>query len=312
VRASYRPYNALDELEAPTVATFSPDGQTVVAGGFRTDRVLHVFQTVRPGRDSTIWRLGKTRRSSEGQKGLVSALTYSSDSNLLAVGTYSPGSIYIYDQRTQLPAGTILSGRCVVGHGKSHSRKKRRIVVDDDNNDDWLQSAKIQWFVTRAQGGITQLQFSSSYTLYSASRRSDAILMWDLRMLSGDHKQSDPIRGIGSFSTCSDTNQRLEFDCDDETMYVGGRDKCVRIYDIASGKQTGAIDNLEDASNGVSYMAQTKLLAVATGSRRFPTESELDNSDDSELDNSELENSELDNIEVEQGVPGCLRLYSLR
>ena len=64
VRASYRPYNALDELESPVVASFSHNGDKLATGGFRTDRSLHVFDVGIPGRDSTVLRLGKTRRSS--------------------------------------------------------------------------------------------------------------------------------------------------------------------------------------------------------------------------------------------------------
>ena len=298
VRAFYRPYNALDEVEAPTVATFTPDGQSIVAAGFRTDRTIHVFATARPGRDSTIWRLGKTRRSSDGQKGLVAALAHHADSNLLAVGTYAPGSIYVYDHRAQQqPTGTILNGLCVVGHGRSHTRKKRRFpsdTVEEDEN--WLSSAKIKWFLTRAQGGVTQLQFSKEqpYILYSASRRSDSVLSWDLRMLSGnpDH-QSNPIRGLGSFATCSDSNQRIEFDMDSERLFVGGVDNCVRIYDIASGELKGKIEGLDDVCNGVS--CNQEQLAVACGARRFPTENELDS----------------DHID-QSDIPGCLRLYQMQ
>ena len=311
VRASYRPCNALDELESPTVATFSPDGQRLFATGFRTDRSIHVFDIARPGRDSTVLHLGKTRRSSDGQKGLVSALASTTDSRVFAVGTYSPGSIYVYDDRTgQQPTGTILNGLCVVGHGRSHSRRKRRFVVEPatdsiDEETDWLSSAKIKWFLTRAQSGITQMLFASDqqYTLYSASRRSDSILSWDLRMLSANSEyQSHPIRGLASFSTKNDTNQRLEFDLDEtgRRIFVGGRDQCVRIYDVQSSKLIGSIQNLDDASNGVSHakLLQTDKLAVATGARRFPEQNEIDESDDS--------------CQKCEPAPGFLRLYNLK
>ena len=50
------------------------------------------------------------------------------------MGTYSPASIYIYDDRMSNvafnPAGTIIlsSGVAVVGHGRAFSRKRRRFV----------------------------------------------------------------------------------------------------------------------------------------------------------------------------------------
>lgn len=298
VRAFYRPYNAMDELESPNVVCFSPGGEAILAGGFRTDRTLHLFDISRPGRDSTILRLGKTRKSSDGQKGLVSALAYAQDpsSNQVAVGTYSPGSIYLYDQRTEQPSGTILSGLCVVGHGRSYARKKRRFVEgpggeeageDNDSTSQWLSNAKLKWFIKRAQGGITQLKFAPNqpHILYSSSRRSDVILSWDLRMLTGQ-SNSDTICGLGSFATCADTNQRLQFDLDSsgEGLFAAGKDNCLRVYDVASGKQTSILEDLNDCCNGVSCFAQSDkgnslLVAVTTGAYHFPTEEDLENND---------------------------------
>jgi telomerase Cajal body protein 1 len=315
VRASYRPYNALDEMEAPNVVEFSKDGQRIFCAGFRTDRTIHVFDTAIPGRDSTLLRFGKTRRSRDGQKGLVSALGMCG-SSMVAVGTYAPGSIYIYDIRTGQPSGTILDGTCVVGHGKGHCRKKRRFAgsgedpitegFDNDGtleNDNWFTAAKGKWFQSKAQGGITQLQFAPNqeFMLYSASRRSNAIIAWDLRMLSGlSEYQSHPIRGFASYETVNDTNQRLEFDFDDEqTLYVGGQDLCVRLYDITTGKCQNRIIGLDDSVNGVSRtcLHGRSLLAVATGARRFPS---VDSPDDPTIQTS-----------TAMDPPGYLRLYDV-
>ena len=310
IRATYRPYNALDEMESPTVLTFSIDGQRIITGGFRSDRVLHMFDVAVPGRDSTVLRLGKTRRSSEGQKGLVSAIACAPDARYFAVGTYAPGSMYVYDDRAgHFPQTTLLNGLCVVGHGRGHSRKKRRFVAVDDesSSDHFINQAKAKWFQGRTQHGVTQLKFdpNQQYLLYSASRRSNTILTWDLRMLSGNH-DSTPIRGIGSFETVSDTNQRLEFDLNDtgSMLYVGGRDQCIRIYDTQSGKLVDKIPNLEDVANGVSFTRLSNgssYLAVATGSRRFPKD---DDDDDSDNDGERKEGNE-------SQVPGYLRLYKL-
>ena len=309
IRASYRPYNALDEMESPTVVQFSPNGQCILAGGFRTDRCVHVFDVSRPGRDSTVLRLGKTRRSSDGQKGLVSAIAGASDGRIFSIGTYSPGSIYIYDNRTsEQPSGTVLQGVCVVGHGRSHSRKKRRFAnMEDTAADDTLSlftQGRIKWFQSRAQGGLTQLRFShaTEYLLYSASRRSDYILSWDLRMLSGNPDfQSRPISGIRSFARISNTKQRLEFDLDDEAnrLLVGGLDRCVKYYDTETGDLLGTIDGcFNDAVNGVSFhrfSSKYGVLAASCGSRRFPSEEDLEN----------------DLITCMPTAPGRLRLFRI-
>ena len=309
------------------MVAFTSDGQRLICGGFHTDRTLHVFDTAIPGRDSTILKLGKTRRSSDGQKGLISSICFgggaSSSSSIFAVGTYSPGSIYLYDLRSpQQPTGTILDGHCMVGHGKGHARKKRCFVpkskgkndtvgVDaaipdevDDNDENWFTAAKGRWFQSKTQSGVTQLQFAPNdeFILYSAARRSNVIIAWDTRMLSGQSEyQCQAIRGLSSYATVNDTNQRLEFDIDPtgRTLYVGGQDHCVRIYDIKSGQCTDMITDLDDAANGVSISNTTNgrsVLAVATGSRRFPSVDDDDDDDD-------------DHHQVLVNPPGYLRLY---
>lgn len=329
MRASYCPYNALDEMESPTVVTFSPDGQKIISGGFRTDRSIYCFDTSRPGRDATsLFKLGKTRRSSDGQKGFVSAIDFQrhhassfdnttphGSNRIFAVGTYSPGSIYVYDDRvncvTQQPMGTILTGACIVGHGKGHARKKRRFtssavdsktvergIDDPDCNDDnilnsdnhWFSSAKAKWIQSKTIGGVSQLKFSpkSEYYLYSTSRRSNAILAWDLRMLSGNiDNQSNPIQVFGSFEINNDTNQRIQFDFDSETggtLFVGGQDCCIRVYDCTTGNLTGKIDEFNSTVNAVSFFrgfqSNKPILAAACGSRYFPPEEIYDDEAD--------------------------------
>ena len=302
IRATYSPINALDEMESPTVVTFTPDGSRIFASGFRTDRTIHKFDTNIPGKESDILKLGKTRRSKDGQKGIVSALSFPEGNsafagiNVFAVGTYSPGSIYVYDDRlsNDSPAGTVLNGGVsVVGHGRSFGRKKRRFVEildqdtsssDEKEQQDIFAAAKVSWYQARARSGITQLKWSkggqNNYLLYSASRRSDAVLAFDLRMLTGD--SSHPIRGIAAYSRDSDSNQRLEFDFDQEgrRLFVGSRDSCVKIYDIGSGKLIDEIGGFHDAVNGVSYtnINGRELLSVACGARRF-TDDDNDSGD---------------------------------
>jgi WD40 repeat protein len=319
VRATYRPYNALDEMESPNIVSFSPDGQRIFAAGFKSDRVIHVFDTNVPGRDSTELRLGKSRRSSDGQKGLLSALAFSpvgSTKAVFCVGTYAPGSIYLYDDRLSSGQASVLlnGGVSIVGHGRNISKKRRFVVMSDNEEEGGIDrnlfsAAKAKWYHTRARGGVTQLQFSPTddFVLYSASRRSDAVLAWDLRMVSGnaDHT-SVPIHGMASYATDSDTNQRLQFDLDDEDrrIFIGGRDRCVRIYDTKTGKLKGTINGLSDAVNGVSYHRyksnNVENLAVAIGSRRFPVNY------DSEEDGSPPEKSR------DHSVPGALELYQIQ
>jgi WD40 repeat protein len=328
VRASYRPYNALDELESPVVASFDHSGTKIAAGGYRTDRTLHLFDVAVPGRESTVLRLGKTRRSSDGQKGMVSSMTFSMDDKCLALGTYAPGSIYVYDCRQERPSGSVLSnsGICVVGHGRNHGRKKRRFSAVENRNqhetggdmevsgggdeeESWLNSAKSNWYHSRVQGGVTQLLFSPrEYFLFSTSRRSDAVLMWDLRMMSDDPEHlTHPVAGLASYATKNDTNQRLQFELDDagESLYAGGVDGRIRTYSTITGELIGIIEDRDGhPANGVSFTCagSSRLLAVTTGARKFPTEKEL------ELDRLPLY---CDDYGVGSS-PGSLSLYKLQ
>lgn len=329
IRATYSPHNGLDEMEPPSVVAFSPDGERIFASGFKSDRTVHVFRTSFPGsRNADVWRLGKTRRSKDGQKGVVSAIAFppygGGCRNVFAVGTYSPGSIYLYDDRMSHglddPVGVILTGGlCVVGHGKAFARKKRRFAeVSASDADPSIEregglngifsAAKANWYRSRTRTGVCQLRFSpgDGHFLYSASRRSDAVLAWDVRALSSDpDAASHPIMGVRAYPRECDTNQRLEFDLDEfgSRLFAAGRDGSVRIYDAKRGERLGTIDGLDDAANGVSYAPSADgegLLAVSTGARRF-----AENYDDDE-------GARPSDADGRNAVPpGSLELYKL-
>jgi WD40 repeat protein len=346
LRASYCPHNSVDELEGPTVVEFSPDGSRIYGTGFKSDRTIAVFDTANPGREGRIMRLGKTRRSSDGQKGIPSAMAFAKStggnsnngpSNVFALGTYSPGSIYIYDDRMATecnPAGTIVlhGGLAVVGHGRAFARKKRRFdhkssSRDDDGEENLFSSARVNWFQSRARGGITQLMWApptsnNPYVLYSASRRSNAVLSWDVRALSGQDLDGDTSksskRSVGSHTICGlqsyardgDTNQRLEFDLDTKgkRLFVGSgsSEGVVKVYDASTGKlddELKVVCEGSDAINGVSYTPNPfgnndgeGLLAIAVGSRHFYEE---------DLSDNEIE---IDNVSRN---PGFLQLHGL-
>lgn len=301
IRATYRPYNALDEMESPNIVTFTPDGSRIFTSGFQTDRTVHIFDTNIPGRDSSILRLGKTRRSKDGQKGIISALSFPDGNsnffghNIFAVGTFSPGSIYIYDDRQSAgdPAGVVMHGGvCIVGHGTNFTKKKRRFVditSEDDasaaNNDisstSIFSAAKANWYQNRARGGVTQIEWSrggqSDYLLYTSSRRSDAIIAWDVRMITGCASHS--IHGALAFMRAGDTNQRMTFDLDLEgrRLFASSQDSSVKVFDATNGKLNDVISDCRDAVNGVSFVGtqtNVELLAVSTGTRHFHEDSD--------------------------------------
>lgn len=83
VRASFRPYNHLDELTAAHSLCFSPDGSQLYCG---FDKTVRVFYTDRPGRDC---EERPTVVKKQGLTGIISCLAFSPSRSLYACGSYS-------------------------------------------------------------------------------------------------------------------------------------------------------------------------------------------------------------------------------
>ncbi|XP_069570277.1 telomerase Cajal body protein 1 [Brachyistius frenatus] len=83
VRASFRPYNHLDELTAAHSLCFSPDGAQLYCG---FDKMVRVFYTERPGRDC---EERPTVVKKQGQSGIISCFGFSPCQSVYACGSYS-------------------------------------------------------------------------------------------------------------------------------------------------------------------------------------------------------------------------------
>jgi WD40 repeat protein len=177
-------------------------------------------------------------------------------------------------------AEIIVTGSCVVGHGKAHSRKRKHFYTDDGDEGLDFSAAKVKWFQGRARGGVMQVEFSSDgQGLYSLSRRANAVLKWDLRTLSS----SSFCPGVASYQTQNDTNQRIEFAQHDDTqIWVGGQDKCIRVYDCHKPDNPMAtIDKFPGVVNGVSVtkLGSQILVSASSGSRMFPSDDDWEHDD---------------------------------
>ncbi|KAJ8389312.1 hypothetical protein AAFF_G00121770 [Aldrovandia affinis] len=83
LRATFRPYNHLDELTAAYSLCFSPDGSQLYCG---FDKTVRVFYTERPGRDC---EERPTMVKKQGQSGIISCMGFSPCQSLYACGSYS-------------------------------------------------------------------------------------------------------------------------------------------------------------------------------------------------------------------------------
>ncbi|XP_054457447.1 telomerase Cajal body protein 1 [Anoplopoma fimbria] len=97
VRASFRPYNHLDELTAAHSLCFSPDGTQLYCG---FDKMVRVFYTDRPGRDC---EERPTIVKKQGQSGIISCFGFSPCQSVYACGSYSRcAGLYCCQDGTQL------------------------------------------------------------------------------------------------------------------------------------------------------------------------------------------------------------------
>jgi len=158
---------------------FSLDGRELYCG---FDTAIEVFEVARPGHEGERIRTSPNRSSKLGQKGIVSALAFAPDySGVLAAGSFA-GTIGLYDTTT---AGCPL--------------------------------VKLLRSKTEANGVIKVAFHPASHLLYSASRLSDAIEVWDLRNWG---------KRPGRLARKGKTNQRLGFDVDPsgEWLVAGDQD----------------------------------------------------------------------------------------
>ncbi|KAJ1657634.1 hypothetical protein IWQ61_002999 [Dispira simplex] len=140
LRASYRTENDREEILNPYAVAFNLDGTKVCAG---CDNRLLLFDVNRPGRECTRIPITPTRRSRQGQKGIISSIHFNPDrSGLYALGTFA-NSVGLYDSR--------------------------------DHHLHYLKNPP-------GGSGVTQVQFSPcGYYLYVATRTKQTIYCWDIR-----------------------------------------------------------------------------------------------------------------------------------
>ncbi|CAJ0651657.1 14200_t:CDS:10 [Entrophospora sp. SA101] len=142
-KASYTIINHREQIVGPNSLSFNLDGSKIYCG-FKN--MVQIFDTTRPNFEGDKCPTTPTRKSKEGQKGIISSITFNPDrSGLYAAGSYSQ-TIGLYDENNN-----------------------ELLYLFKGNKDDPFD-------------GITQLQFSlDGKYLFSASRRDNYIRCWDIR-----------------------------------------------------------------------------------------------------------------------------------
>ncbi|KAL1923912.1 uncharacterized protein VTP21DRAFT_6947 [Calcarisporiella thermophila] len=243
VRCSYSVFDHCDQIVGPNSVAFNPDGTKIYCG---YNNMIQIFDTLRPGRASGKWPTTPTRRSREGQKGVISCLNFNFDGSLLAAGSYGC-TIGLYDPNLSIPLVALLRG---------------------------------------AVGGLTQVQFSpcGNY-LFSASRKDSDVLCWDMRntsevvgwmqrKLETNQRMAFDIESSGRWLITGDQDGHL---------LVYSLEELLRTQNPAPSARMKAH---EDAIGAVGFHPAGSLLATCSGQRLFEGEEEEEEEEKAAVDNS--------------------------
>ncbi|KAG0227350.1 Telomerase Cajal body protein 1 [Actinomortierella wolfii] len=257
LRCSYTIVDHCEVNVAPNSLSFNLDGSKIYCG---LNNMIEVFDTTRPGRDSTKRPTTPTRRSKKGQKGVISCLTFNPDgSGLYAAGSYSK-SIGLYDSKTDHLV-LMLKDRDQYGRKKKHKA---------------ATAAKVTTTTTTTPlGGITQLQFSpDGHYLYSASRQDPWIRCWDIRNTT---EVLFWLRRPGPT-----TNQRISFDISSDGRWLTTGDALggVSFFDLSEPDREQRARQAETGSEGsggeipnrerYSFIAHEDIVCSATFNPVYP------------------------------------------
>ncbi|KAJ9101840.1 hypothetical protein QFC21_003180 [Naganishia friedmannii] len=287
-----RPVRLIDANDGrflgPTCMAFNNDATKLYCGH---DTAIEVFDFSQPGAEGSRIKLSPSRKSKDGQKGIVSAIAFSPDtsSGMFAVGTFKGGRISCYSEDTgderllELELGT--GGAKIDGQGYTQVRLTWKLP----HRNSLEQEAYSRVF-------CMQLAFHplNPYVLFSASRQSDYISVYDIRNPSYGPYLHLHRPGM--------TQQRLGFDIDwaGRTLTTGATDGTLRVYDINPPvSETPVLQQAahDDAIGSVALHPFKPWILTAHGSRKpsaFEKSLDAQSESDSETGSSEDESSSSD------------------
>ncbi|KAM4678327.1 telomerase Cajal body protein 1 [Discoglossus pictus] len=256
LKASYRPYNHLDELTAAHSLSFSPDGSQLFSG---FDKMVRVFDTSRPGRDC---ECRPTFQKKQGQTGIISCIAFSPSQDIYACGSYSK-SLGLYSLHEGVTLAVLqghhggvthvafsADGRCVFTGG----RKDPEILCWDIRRPGMVLCSMTR-NITTNQRIYFDLDISGRYLVSGGTQ--GVVTVWDTLSPPGDtpllpllqfQAQNDCVNGISlhaSFPLLATTSGQRKFpdlmDSGDEsteperTSMSNSGENCLQLWWCGSG-----------------------------------------------------------------------------
>lgn len=180
------------------------------------------FHVERPGREYSVMRTDDPQAKDQGLRGIVSCIDVDrTQGDMMAVGSFN-----------------------------------RRVAVYD------LTSGEAVLLLEGHKNGVTQVQFSACGNfLYTAARKENRILCWDVRFTMKEVYQID--------RSHNQTNQRIQFDIQPTGRYmaVGNTKGELSLYDLKDGQRVDQQAVSCTTLNAVHFHPIKPLLATTTGCR---------------------------------------------
>ncbi|KAJ1976958.1 hypothetical protein H4R34_003784 [Dimargaris verticillata] len=191
VRCTYIAQDQREQVIAPTATQFNLDA-TKIYGGFHNH--IQIFDIARPGKSMDVIPITPTRRSQQGQKGLVSAIEFNPDhSGLYAVATFA-NTVGLYSEKTnellylkKLPNGT---GVTQAAASAISNRKHQQLYCWDIRN-----SGEFLYHLERPLYTNQRLVFdidSAGETLVTGWQ-DGAVALHDLKQLQDHRGTASPV-----------------------------------------------------------------------------------------------------------------------
>lgn len=264
LRATYRSFNAMDEITAPYSLSFDPTGTKLYCG---FDKILRIFDVSRPGRDYVeVTTAGK--RQAGGQSGILSVMDWARDgSGILAVGSFS-GTVAFYDARS-----APRKGPQSIVHCNKSGITDLKIAADS---------------VTVAAGGRRDRNIHGLYmhlpplphptlcsplfqmtqkllTQYFSFFCILSLTVWDLRNTE---------RRLFDLKRNATSSQRIGLDVAGDFLFTGGRDGIVQVFNLTTGETTTSSDcGYGECISDVSINPSISMMATIHGERKYSPKS---------------------------------------